>query len=661
MFFKRNKTTNASLSNPGAQQPIQLVRTRSSSMDNDLRAASRSDIRLVLGFINPAANLDQVARSAAAAFPGAKVVLTTTAGELCSAKAGDALYLPANPGWDSMVFQLFDQQVLADVHVASVPLACEDIKSGQPKLGHDERVRRLVDNLARVQPSFSMNYQEGFVLTLVDGLSNSESYLMEAIYESDRFPYLFIGGSAGGPLDFSMTRLHDGQSARDGHAVLVFIKLAPAYRYGVFKSQNFQDTGTSFTIAKASSELRRVESVFDRDGKVCNVVEVLARHFSCQPGEVAERLGKFSFGIKLKNEMYVRSVLGVDAERGVLQFACDLSFGEELHLLKQEGLVERTQSDFSRFSQNKPAAIGGLLNDCILRRLNNSGVLANSNVYGNIPVAGFSSFGELLGVNINQTQTAVFFYPAVENFQDDFVQRFPVHYANFKNYFYSREVSRARWIDRMKTQVIHELQGYKSFASQLMESLPLFRQASAELVTHLIAIQQEIARFSDSVEQGNKTSSNVSLRIVELEKDARQIGDVMLMIKKIAEQTNLLALNAAIEAARAGEAGRGFAVVADEVRKLANNTQSNLDATGGAVEHVMSGVQQVGMDMREMNEHVGSFAQEMQQVMDLLAKLAASSGSSQQQLDQMVHSTGELYERMRKVDQDLEAILELER
>ncbi|WP_370302986.1 methyl-accepting chemotaxis protein [Aquitalea sp. USM4] len=213
----------------------------------------------------------------------------------------------------------------------------------------------------------------------------------------------------------------------------------------------------------------------------------------------------------------------------------------------------------------------------------------------------------------------------------------------------------------MKSQVIHELQGYKSFASQLMESLPMFRQASAELVTHLIAIQSEISRFSGSVEQGNKTSANVSLRIVELEKDARQIGDVMLMIKKIAEQTNLLALNAAIEAARAGEAGRGFAVVADEVRKLANNTQSNLDATGGAVEHVMSGVAQVGVDMRLMSEHVSSFAGEMQQVVNLLGKLTASSSSSQEQLDQMVGSTGELYERMRKVDQDMEAILELER
>jgi len=662
MFFKRNKTAGKL---PTDRQtnlaPIQVIRSRNANVDDDLRTASRSDIQLVLGFVNPTANLDQIARSVAAAFPGAKVVLTTTAGELCSISAADALYLPANPGWDSVVFQLFDRQMIAAVHVASVPLACEDIKAGQPRLSHDERVARLVDNLSRVQPSFSMNFQEGFVLTLVDGLSNSESYLMQAVYESDRFPYLFVGGSAGGPLDFSMTRLHDGQASREGHAVLVFVKLTPAYRYGVFKSQNFQETGASFTIAKASTELRRVYSVFDRDGQICNVVDMLARHFSCRPAEVAERLAKFSFGVKIKNEMFVRSVLAVDVNQGMLQFACDLSFGEELHLLKQEELAERTRADFARFSQGKPAPVGGLLNDCILRRLNNPSSLGKSNIYGNLPVAGFSSFGELLGVNINQTQTALFFYPAADGFQDDFVQRFPIHYANFKNYFYIREVQRAKWVDRLKSRVISELQGYKSFASQLMESLPLFKQASAELVQHLYSIQQEISRFSQNVEQGNKTSSSVSLRIVELEKDARQIGDVMLMIKKIAEQTNLLALNAAIEAARAGEAGRGFAVVADEVRKLANTTQSNLDATGGAVEHVMGGVQLVGKDMREMSEHVGSFSTEMQQVMHLLVQLAESSQQGQQQLDQMVDSTAKLYERMRKVDQDLEAILALER
>jgi len=125
----------------------------------------------------------------------------------------------------------------------------------------------------------------------------------------------------------------------------------------------------------------------------------------------------------------------------------------------------------------------------------------------------------------------------------------------------------------------------------------------------LYEIKNEIANIVDELQTASHTQNNLADDLNRVSTDTKQVKEVINVIADIADQTNLLALNAAIEAARAGEHGRGFAVVADEVRKLAERTQKSLTEINATINVVSQSISDASDQMNNSSKAIESLAE----------------------------------------------------
>lgn len=657
-WFKRKAITSPNTTTNQGVKILQLTHAELSEATLSALMFPEKKTQLILAFVSSNLDFESAVEKIQRFTPFCeKVVAVMTSGELNSQQAN--FYQTTDGKWDSIVLQSYSEELLASTEIKTIPLHCEDLKQGKVTKNKQDRIRSIQSEIEKINVKMAINYQDTIAITFIDGLSSSENFFMKALYDSQRFPCHFIGGSAGGKLDFKQASVYDGSKVANNCAVVIFTKLADNIRYGILKTHNFQKTNRSFYIAESDPQKRTVTTVISKStGKIVNIVDHLCDYFKCQSNDLNAKLTNHSFAVEIGSELFIRSIASIDLDNKIIHFFCDLDFGDELILVEAKGFADSTKQAFDEFMKGKPQPIAMLANDCILRRLNNAKALKELTAFQNIKAAGFSTFGELLGVHMNQTLTALFLFKVSKNepFSDPIVDNFPIHYSYFKEFFTLSRLNSLMQINRLQADLINYLSEYRPLLEQVVVSfnkITKYSQQTEAIISDVSGTFHDLRNDINAQEDGRKALNG---NVAQLKNNSEQVLAILKVISGIADQTNLLALNAAIEAARAGEAGRGFAVVADEVRQLSKNTQDSLNKTGETISSVTKSTGSISQSIESIEQFMSRLTNNTSELTAQIQSLGDASNIASRDVSENIRAIQDMTARMSEIDKEVKVI-----